>query len=325
MLFRFFVALPLVMVLVAGAVFADGAGWSWYKGQIHSHSTNSDGKLPPAEAAAWYKDRGYNFVAITDHHHMTDVRPLKSMQTSKFILITGEELSAEPMGKAVHTNGLNISRQIAPVEGATPTATLQMMVNAIRKEGGIAQINHPNWLWALTVDDIKPVRGALLLEVYNESETCNNEGDAAAGKPSTEQMWDALLTSGKTIYATATDDVHVYTVGHPDGPGKGWIVVRAPSLTVDNIVRGLEKGDFYASTGVELIDLLRTREKISLKIKPKPGVSYQTEFIEQGGKALPAISGTEVSYRPDPSSSYTRARVKASDGSLCLIQPVFLR
>ena len=162
--------------------------------------------------------------------------------------------------------------------------TAQMMADDIREAGGIMQVNHPNWMWGLSVDDIRPVKGAALLEVYNMGSGCNNEGDPANGRPPVEAIWDDLLTGGKVIWGVCSDDAHRYTEGHPDGPGKGWIVVKADRLTREDVMNSIEKGDFYASTGVELSDVLSTQEGISLTISPDSRSGFVTRFIGSGGK-----------------------------------------
>lgn len=296
----------------------------WFKGHMHGHSTNSDGKLPPEQAALWYRDHGYDFCSVTDHRKLTPVEPMSHIQSKDFILLPGIELDAAPHGRNTHTCGLFLRAEVTNQGGDTVTEALQRQVDAIAKAGGMTQINHPNWTWAFNAEEVLPVRGAALLEVYNMSAGCNNEGDPEKGVRSTEAMWDYLLTRGMRIWAVASDDVHTYEVGHPDGPGKGWVVVRASSLTPSNIERAMRDGDFYASSGVELRDVRLSQDQIEVRIEPKPGVTYRTELIGIGGKLLEVAHGPVARFVLDGRTGYVRARVKASDGSLALLQPVFL-
>ena len=94
-----------------------------------------------------------------------------------------------------------------------------------------------------------------LFEIYNGHHLVNNAG--GGGVPGMEEVWDRLLSSGKVFYGIADDDAHVFKQpGNPDvpGPGRAWVVVRAERLAPRLIVDALERGDFYASTGVELSD-----------------------------------------------------------------------
>ena len=317
-------AVALAAVLLGAAASASLAGERWFRGNLHGHTTNSDGKLPPEEAALWYRDHGYHFCVITDHRRLTPVEPLAHLQTPEFIVLPGIELDSKPEGRNVHTCGINIRREIGPQGGETVSDALQRQVDAIRAAGGVAMINHPNWTRAFNAEEVLPVRGAALLEIYNMSSGCENEGDPASGLRSTEQMWDWLLTRGVRIWGTATDDVHTYVPGHPDGPGKGWVMVRARKLTPAAIASALERGDFYASTGVELSEVRRGGEGLVLKVRPMEGLRYRIELIGPEGRLLEVAHGPSARFDLSGRSWYVRARVVASDGSLALLQPVFL-
>lgn len=39
----------------------------WFRGNLHTHTTLSDGRYTPERAAALYRDAGYDFIALTDH------------------------------------------------------------------------------------------------------------------------------------------------------------------------------------------------------------------------------------------------------------------
>lgn len=317
--------LAAVMVVAGGgqALAHDGEP-QWYKGNIHAHTTNSDGKLAPEEVALWYRENGYNFLSLTDHRKLTNIEDLRHVETDSFILIPGSELDGNPGGKPAHTNGLFISEAIPQLGGDTMVEAFQRMVDAIRNVGGVAQLNHPNFHWAFGADTIKEVRGARLLEIYNMHSAVNSSGDPANGRPSVEEMWDDVLTSGKVIWGTATDDAHDYRPGSGTEPGKGWLYVRATELTPEAIHRSLVAGDFYSSTGVELANIRNTQTLISFEVVSKPGLTYQTQFIGTGGKVLSTVPGLKAEYRPS-GGGYVRTRVRASDGTLCLLQPVFLR
>jgi len=315
-----------VAAVCLGAAFpcSCNAGERWFRGNLHGHTTNSDGKLPPEEAALWYREHGYHFCVITDHRRLTPVEPLAHVQTPEFIVLPGIELDSKPGGKNVHTCGINIRSEIGPQGGETVPDALQRQVDAIRAAGGVAMINHPNWTRAFNAEEVLPVRGAALLEIYNMSSGCENEGDPASGVRSTEQMWDWLLTRGMRIWGTATDDVHTYVPGHPDGPGKGWVMVRARELTPQAIASALARGDFYASTGVELQDLRVGRESLALKVRPAAGLRYRIELRGPEGRLLEVAHGEAARFDLSGRTGYVRVRVLASDGSLALVQPVFL-
>lgn len=57
-----------IALFLSIAAAADPGAPQWYKGVTHVHSLWSDGDMSPDLIAAWYKDRGYNFVCLSDHN-----------------------------------------------------------------------------------------------------------------------------------------------------------------------------------------------------------------------------------------------------------------
>jgi hypothetical protein len=250
-------------------------------------------------------------------------------------------------------NGLNIPRVIWPVdhpdapastgpritaEELTPAQLYQRHVDAIYAVGGIPQINHPNLQWSVVPDDLLPLTRPFLMEVWNSFPTSNNLGglDGKGERAlSTEQLWDTLLTAGRVVYGTATDDTHDYVNFDrretTPTPGKGWIVVRAPSLTKESFNAALLKGDFYASTGVTFESYRVDAKGISLVIAQVPdwnprlpgSTRFTTRFIGQGGRVLKEVAGETPSYSFDGSEMYVRVVVTDSDGRRGWMQPVF--
>lgn len=170
----------------------------WFKGNTHTHTLNSDGDSTPDDVVRWYRTHGYDFLFITDHGMVTNVDPLNALFSGgdQFLVLPGEEVTANRRSPplAVHVNALGISHRIEARQAATARETLQENLNAINdaiQESGsdIAQINHPNFLWQLTADDIAAVKGATLMEIMNMHPLVNSFG-AGPAAPSTEQMWE---------------------------------------------------------------------------------------------------------------------------------------
>ena len=127
---------------------------------------------------------------------------------------------------------------------------LQKSVDAIRAEDGVPHINHPNFRWSITRDQLQQVRNNRLFGIYNGHPQVDNLG--GGGVAGLEEAWDASLTSGTLLYGIAVDDAHTFKdPGNPDvaGPGRGWVVIRAPP-GAPRAAESLERGDFYASAGV---------------------------------------------------------------------------
>ena len=98
---------------------------------------------------------------------------------------------------------------------------------------------------------------------------------------------DTVLTAGRVYYGVAVDDVHHFkrTAGEPltAAPGQGWIYVRATELSAPAILEAIDRGDFYASSGVELSDYTVDNRAITIAIKPVRDFKYRTQFIGAGG------------------------------------------
>jgi len=168
----------------------------------------------------------------------------------------------------------------------------------------------------------------------------NNLG--GGGRPSTEEIWDEVLSSGRVLYATAVDDSHHFydftvsrTAGAPlSNPGKAWIMVRARELSVKALLSAMNAGEFYATTGVVLqsYEASATAVRIQLSDRPQdlgwsvPGANpqlYRTQFIGKGGKVLKVDESLTPSYEITGTELYVRARITSSDGQLAWTQPVF--
>ncbi len=330
-------AVAIIVSSICGAAMGQGAGYNWYKGNTHTHTTMSDGDSTPGLVARWYRNNGYDFLFITDHNTRTEVEELQRQisaentesQHKPFLLIPGEEVSSnlkkEQRSYAVHMAGLDTKTTVGKQRGTTVRDLLQKSINGIIKAGGMPSVNHPNFLWSLTTEDLYALHNLKHFEIYNGHPLVNNLG--GGDTPGTEEMWDDLLTRGKKYYGVAVDDAHHFKEFRKDlsNPGRGWVVVRAPELTPHAVMQSLETGDFYPTSGVTLDDLFTTAgEGIALKIKQSRDAKYTTEFIGRDGKILKTDKTMTPAYELKPDDLYVRARVTASTGDQAWTQPVYL-
>lgn len=212
-------------------------------------------------------------------------------EPGQFLLIPGEEITNLHPARAVHVNAINLRDPVRPVDGGSVLETITINLRQVaeqRKKTGrlmIAFLNHPNFRWAVRAEDMLGVPELRFFEVYNGHPAVRNYGDALHA--SCERVWDITLALrlGKlglpVVYGLATDDAHGYHefgVGRVN-PGRGWVMVRAAHLTAESVVRALEAGDFYASTGVVLDAVVREGDTLRLVVRGEPGVTYRTEFI----------------------------------------------
>lgn len=270
----------------------------------------------------------------------------------RFLLIAGEEISDRHLNAPLHMNAHNLRHPIQAQGGSNVVDVLQRNADAVlrqRRETGqpmFPHINHPNFGWAITAEELMQIRGEQFFEVYNGHPEVFNAGDA--GHPGTERLWDialawrlAFLNLGP-LYGLAVDDGHHYHTNQTrlSNPGRGWIHVRAPSLEPNSLIQALEAGDFYASSGVELEDVRRHNDRLEVRVKPSPGVNYRIEFIGTRrnfnptteplrsatglplrvtqryspdiGTILAVVDGTSATYELEGDELYVRARITSS-------------
>lgn len=301
----------------------------WYKGNTHTHTINSDGDSTPDEVVRWYRERGYNFLVLSDHNYLTEVEGLNAVfgAANKFIVIKGEEVSDKFQEKPIHLNGLNIKQVVEPQRGDSVASVIQNNVNAIRKVEGVPHVNHPNFHWAIGANDLKTIKNLRLFEVYNGHPQVNNLG--GGGMPGLEAIWDDILSAGMVLYGIAVDDAHNFkTPGDKtkSTPGHGWVMVRAASLGAGEILRALEQGDFYASTGVTLSDYSASGSEIKIDIaeESRSQSKYTVQFIGRWGKILKEVTTNPAVYAFKGDEFYVRAKVIESNGKVAWTQPVFL-
>lgn len=280
----------------------------WLRGNLHMHTTLSDGDTPLEEAIAFYKDAGYDFVAVTDHRLTVDT---KAFRTDNFLTIPSIELNGrDPELDAIyHVVGLGV--QPFAQEDREWVAPGRVMVEKIKAMGGIAVLAHPYWSGNDTAD-LLDLQGVTALEVYNA--TC-----ARHGKESSRVHWDALLERGWHIWGAATDDTHRY---QSDG-AQAWVMVKAAALEERAILAALQAGQFYATTGPAILDFDMDEESIWVHCSPV----REVRFIGRrgSGKTVVAPDGKTIcSARMQRlKSPYVRVECIDAQGKTAWTQPIF--
>lgn len=245
-----------------------------------------------------------------------------------FLILKSEEISDGYEGKPIHLNATNVQELIGPQGGNSVADVMQNNINAVleqRERTGqpmIPHINHPNFGWAVTAQDMMELDNERFFEVYNGHPMVNNYGDSL--RSSTEEMWDEInafyIEMGKPLlYGLATDDSHNY---HQQGPkqsntGRGWVMVQSNELSAETIITAMEAGQFYSSTGVSLENIKLENNVYSLQIRGEEGVNYTTQFwgVKQGGdrgELLAETTGAEASYTLSGDEVFVRAKVISS-------------
>ncbi|HEY5610105.1 MAG TPA: CehA/McbA family metallohydrolase [Thermoanaerobaculia bacterium] len=320
--------MTVIIALLLAAAVSLQAQDRWYKGNTHTHTLNSDGDSTPDEVVRWYREHKYHFVVLTDHNFLTKVDALNALHGAdeQFLIIKGEEVTDRFEKKPIHVNGLDVEKWIEPQGGTSVVDVVQRNVNAVRGAKGVPHINHPNFGWAISGDELKQIENDKLFEIFNGHPLVNNQG--GGGVPGLEEVWDSILTSGKLIYGIAVDDAHHFKrPWDPEAskPGQGWVVVRAEKLEARAILAALERGDFYASTGVALDDYRVDGKSMTVSIRASALTKFTTLFIGRGGAVLAKSGENPAGYSFRGDEGYVRAKVIDSNGKVAWCQPVVVK
>ena len=279
---------------------------SWFKGNLHTHTTQSDGLLTPDQAANWYCEQGYDFLAITDHRVLT---PGKTTRPD-FITVTGTELD----GPGYHLLALGISALPDDHVAESPQAVTEF----VRAQGGMPFFAHPYWS-GQTSAEIAAVQGIMGLEVYNS--IC----DKMVGLGYARVHWDDLLAQGARLTGLAVDDVH----WRHEAQGRGFIMVQAERLEETHILEAIRKGHFYASMGPTIQDLRVVRlgdHRRALRVHCS--ACSEITFFACGplGHRFEAPAGgtlTAAAHPLSPEQVYLRVECRDAQGRIAWSNPVY--
>lgn len=315
----------------------------WYKGNTHTHTKFSDGDTPIEEVVRWYHDNGYNFLVITDHNKTILPKDYVNMDSyrSDFMLIPGNEISIgnlhyTALGVKNSISGSEIMKEVSngklkefPLSDTINSKIYnsQIQINGILREGGMPILNHPNFASGISEQEMSNLQGVHHIELYNAHPRCANFGKA--GHIEIEKKWDFMLTRGLKIYGIGADDTHnlqKWSASNAN-PGRAWIMVNSPSLIEDDLLKTIQKGEFYTSTGVEFKSYQFIGGKFSVKIETdktiqniKNGIGdfsssnqgipgYKIEVIGEGGKILHVTTKTKLRYKPQKYGKYVRIKL----------------
>ncbi|MEO8495417.1 MAG: hypothetical protein ABI614_10120 [Planctomycetota bacterium] len=269
-----------------------------------------------------------------------------------FLMIQAEEITDHFGSLPIHVNANNIAELIRPQGGGSVRETIANNLIAVQQQSQragqpiLAHLNHPNFGYAVTAEDMAAVVQEKFFEVYNGHPGVHQLGDAThAG---VERMWDIANTiriadmDAPPLYGMASDDSHNYFGNRDASPGRGWVMVQATELSPEALIRSLEAGDFYASSGVSLETISFDRKTLTLSVvvAGEEGVDYVTEFIgtpvaydktsqtvvdKDGkeitatrtysadvGKVLAQVKGTAATYQLTGQELYVRAVVTST-------------
>jgi hypothetical protein len=254
----------------------------FWRGNLHTHSTLSDGALKPTDVVEAYKGAGYDFLQLSDHFlgrfdwPIADTRQLRS---NDFTTLIGAEVHAmaTTTGEYWHILATGLPLDFPP---AKPDETGPMLAARAREAGAFVTIAHPSWS-QLTIDDGRSLAAAHAVEVYNH--TCAVLTDRGDGF----YLLDQMCNDGRRLLAVADDDAH-FQSGDLDAFG-GYVMVKSESLDPEALLDALKAGEYYSSQGPRIHNIEITRNDVRVECSPVNAiaiVSGASSAVSRAGRGL---------------------------------------
>jgi hypothetical protein len=295
----------------------------FWRGNLHTHSTRSDGVLTPEEVCRRYRAEGYDFLALTDHfiglygYPIVDTLPYR---TPGFTTILGAEVHSGAManGELWHILAVGLPPDFAPSDSpdfhpkAGQESGAEIAARAVAA-GAFVAIAHPQWS-GLTLADARGITAAHAVEVYNHG--CAMGCDRADGF----SIADLLLTEGRKLSLIATDDAHF---SEPDHFG-GWVMVKAQENTPEALLAALKNGAFYSSQGPELRDVRVEGDHVVVESS-----AVVSAIVQGRGTGARAVHGASMTSTRVPmarlnGSPWLRVTVIDAAGKRAWSNPIWL-
>lgn len=279
-------------------------GGRFYKANLHSHSTVSDGELSPEEMKKLYTENGYSIIAFTDHNRFVTHNELSD---ENFLALNGVENAADEKGKPQFFDrccdvcyiALSSERKLHPFQNESnvigdpefsplkvdyTSVDVNLMIETGVKNGFFATYNHPTWSLE-SFERYMSYNGMNAMEIFNFSSSVDGYDEYNAA------IYDDMLRSGKRLLCIATDDNHNRAPHsrHWDSFG-GFTMIKAPSLKYEDVTSALLKGDFYASRGPVINALWLDTDDYSIHIECEKAVKI---VCTRGGRRCRAVYAEE--------------------------------
>jgi predicted metal-dependent phosphoesterase TrpH len=293
----------------------------FWRGNLHTHSTLSDGAREPGQVVEAYKAAGYDFMMLSEHflgRYSWPVADTRKLRSNRFTTLIGAELHA-PMtqvGELWHIVAAGLPLDFAPADEAD-------IARRAAASGAFVGIAHPAWS-QLTIADGRAIDVAHAVEIYNHG--CAMECDRGDGW----YLMDQLLNDGRRLTAFATDDAH-FSHGDHDAFG-GWVEVKAESLDPEALLAALKAGHYYATQGPRIHELALSGDELTISCSPVNAISVMggtSRAAHRIGCAITSatldLGGLERSWLPQQARSpWLRVALIDAAGRRAWTNPIWL-
>jgi hypothetical protein len=281
-----------------------GIGGTWRRANFHAHGRSwgglTNGAQSDADVVAAYRARGYDVAGVSDYQH-----------------IAGASTQTIPL----YEHGFNVGKHHQLAIGARYVEWAdfplwqgvhqkQYIIDRVKRSSDLLAINHPSRLHSYTVDDVRQLTGYDLIELAN-------------GRVTTEDRWDAALSSGHPVWAIGGDDTHDVT--DVNRMAVAWNMIDAASASSADVIDALRAGRSY--TVVRTTDTMTPGDLTVVSVGVTDATLTVTcagppatfVFVGQNGVIRKTVTGvTSASYAIATDDTYIRAVVRDSRTDLFL-------
>ncbi len=294
-------------------------GKPWLKGNLHTHTTRSDGASTPETVIRQYAQMGFDFLALTDHrlYNYRNYAPDTGM-----MILPGTELDADLPGPGCHVihllslgpeeekgNGFRQDQRFETVKNLKEAAEAAPMRDMIAGAGNLPVFCHPEWS-GNTAQEVMALADIPVMEIWNTGCVLENGLDDHAA------YWDEVLASGRKVYGAATDDGHRLCQN-----GLGYVMVRA-ERNPSSVLQALRSGAFYSSCGPLIHDFYLEDDKAVVLCSPAEVIRFRHFRVPYTDQRGPGITGHQTV--PVRNTNYIRAEVIDAQGKTAWTNPIFL-
>lgn len=280
---------------------------NWYKANLHTHTTASDGSRPAAERAEQYRRAGYDILAITDHRTTSDVA---GWSDEEMLVVGGMEYHppCPTNDNMFHIVALNVPHGF----GFDDPDDANRCIGEVQAGGGESVLAHPYWTGHV-LKDFRYLENLAAVEIYNS--TCDRHGRAGS-----ENEWAHCLDRGYVLPVVGVDDTHADIDAF-----QCWTWFKMPSLSAANLLEALRGGTCYVSCGPKIHDFRVAEGKVSLRCSPAAKIYFSGGPCVMGARRLAekgkSIRGFSIGV---PAWPHVRAVVVDAAGREAWTQPIFL-
>ena len=284
----------------------------FFKGNLHCHTTLSDGKLTPEQVKQFYRERGYDFLALTDHRVVSE----NTHMEDGLLVLRGMEADYSLPGEVVHLVCFGMDEN---VDFSDYPRMFQDCIDRCRAHGGRVIIAHPAWSLN-TLATLSGLYDVTAAEIYNSASTYPWNGDRA----DSSSILDVAAAHGTFFNFVASDDSHWYS----GEAGRSFTMVQADELTPESLLEAFDAGRFYCSQGPAFEQISVQDGKIEVSCSPVSRVIFYSNAVWAFDRCVTGEGLTHASYdlaiNANRHETHVRIQIMDAQGRSAWSNPIIL-